>query len=267
VTDIEYPPDDPFEEPAVAVSVVGIGDAGAATVEAIDTPTDVWLATVGDGESPPVEAVADSDFCILMGDPSERGVAERAATLLGAADGSVETVFVAEGAVGPDAAEHVDAILDGTDLLLPVDPERVDRQLVAGAVADLFECMLHPTVQDLGYGDVYALVGSAAIGASGEPRVGSLAVDHPVTGERIVDCSPGATLPSPDAQAVFLCCGPDRSLAWRTERLDGYDRPGEGVASLRDSRIHERYAGSAHVKRFRTAEATEAERRRLLTER
>jgi len=278
VTDVEYPSDDPFEEPAVGVSVVGVGDAGAATVEAIETPTEVRLTTVVDGEVPPVETVADSevppvetvadsDLCLLVADPSERGVADRAATLLGAADRSVETVLVTRSGIRPDAADRVDAVLDGTDLLLPVAAERVDHRLVAGAVADLFECMLRPTVQDLGYGDVYALVGSAAIGASGEPRVGSLAVDHPVTGDRIVDCSPSATVPSPDARAVFLCCGPDRSLAWRTERLDGYDRPEAGVASLRDSRVHERYAGSAHVKRFRTAEATEAERRRVLTER
>ncbi|QLC35312.1 hypothetical protein EFA46_013685 (plasmid) [Halarchaeum sp. CBA1220] len=229
----ESPPWEP------AVVVVGLGAAGTASVERIDTDTAATLRTVDDPPETPAslrDAVVDAAFVFLTGDAAEAGVVGCAHDL--ARSTGACSVFVAEGL--SDVPSELTAALN---LVVPIERDAVSPLVVSSLLADLFEAMMTPTVRALGHGDVRVV--------AGDGRVGRLAIRPPddddptwvsprVGGER-------------EAALVFVCAERERSPA-TVERAAGVaDGVGLG-ALLWDQRIHERYADASHVKRLVTVD-------------
>jgi hypothetical protein len=240
-----------------SVSVVGLGVAGAETVDAIATDTSATLTTVDPDEADPaVASVADADFLYLAGDVSEPGVVDAAGTLLDATPGHATAVV--EGTTDRPAP-----VAEGCDLLLPVDPDAVPtpdgRSLVASAIADCFEAMLSPTIQNLGYGDVLLATGAGAddgrIGALHVAALGGLR--HAVTDR--VDVT------DPDGVLYFLCT--DERLQPIVASRRGADVSEEfpdASCLLWEQRVHDRYGDPAHAKLLTTVDADADRRARLL---
>lgn len=239
---------DPFWAPSV--SVVGLGDAGAETVERITTETTAELTAVDDPDEASAASL-DADFCYLTGDVGEPGVVETAATILDAVSG--HTSFVAEG-----TTERPEPIVEGSDFLLPVDPDAgpaLDgRALVASAIADCFEAMLPPTARELGHGDVSYTTASGRIGALWVAALGGLR--HSLSDRVDID--------SPDQMLYFLCTDEafSRTFVGKREMAVFEKFPDAGV--LRDQRVHARYGDPDHVKMIPTVDADDDRWERLL---
>lgn len=241
---------DPFWAPSV--SVVGVGDAGAETVGAIETETSAELLAVTDDSEVDAAAdeVAESDFCFLAGDLDEPGVADRAAAILRAAEG--RTLFFPEG-----SDEQPGPLVSEADFLLSpnVSGDGDSRFLLATTVADLFEAMLPPTVGELGHGDITVVTGTG--------RIGKLVVET-FDGEEL-DLTPDLRIPDPDSVFYFVCAGEelplDRVESRARSRADEYDR---NTGFLWDRRVHSRYEGRAHCKRIVVGETDDDVRAELL---
>lgn len=234
----------PSWEPSV--SVVGLGGAGTETVETVATETAAEFFAEWDDAEAVAEDVADSDFCFLAGDLAEPGTSERAARILRGTD--AHTVFFAEG-----ATDDPRPIVEDTDLLVPIGAD-ARREFVASALADLFECMLPPTLDALGYGDVLA--------TTGPEQVGKLVVRSEDTRS---DLTPGFRFQSPDSVLYFLCDGEEIPLRVGEQRATAVrdDAPTD-ASFLWDRRIHPRYEDRAHAKYVVCAEAAVEDRMRLL---
>ncbi|WP_167837391.1 hypothetical protein [Halosimplex halophilum] len=234
----------PSWEPAVAVA--GVGPTGAKTVGAIDTGSAAQIYS-----SPSPGDVADSDFLFLSADLRESGVPDRVSDLLAAAGDDTCVVFFAEGRTG-DPGAFVDAV----NLLFPVAVTEGDgRQFVSTAIADCFECMLRPTVRELGKGDVAAVAGTN--------RVGKVFVDNWADTSQLGDLTPGPRLDAPDAVLLFVCYdGPYPAPAVET-KVREYERP-DDAAFLWDPRTSPRYRERAHLKRVLTADTDRQTMRQLL---
>ncbi|WP_338741316.1 hypothetical protein [Haloplanus salilacus] len=237
-----------------SVSVVGLGDAGTETVDAVTTPTATTFATVdGPDDAAAVAAsVAADDFCYLTGDVSDPAVVDAAETILDATEG--HTSFFLEG-----TTDRPEPIVEGCDFLLPIDPDAAPppdgRALVASAIVDCAEAMLRPTGQDLGYGDILLATRSGRIGSLRVAAIGGL--QHPLTDR--VDVT------DPDGVLHFLCG--DETLSHTFADVRGSRRSREYPDAnefLWDRRIHDRYGDPAHVKTITTVAADADRRERLL---
>ncbi|WP_142860719.1 hypothetical protein [Salinigranum halophilum] len=242
-------PGETFWEPSV--SVVGVGRRGSGIVGAIDTATAANIQTILSGtEAVSVaDEVSDYDFCFLTGDLRETSVPDWVSTVLSSSES--RTICLLSG-----TTDRPGELLESTNLLVPIRDEvwSESEQLVSSTVADFFECMLPPMVENLGYGDIILSTGSA--------RIASLSVEVDSQIETIL--TRGTSIDSPDSVLLFRCAGE------RASRDEMY-RLGQRASSryedtpvLWDQRIHPRYQDKSHVKRFLIAEAEREEREQLL---
>lgn len=228
--------DPPAWEPNVAV--IGLGAAGTATVEQIDTDTAATFRTAADPTevSEPVrEATRTTGFVFLTGDAGERDVVERAHDL--AQETNACSVFVAEG-----LAEVPADLVAATNLVVPINLDAVPSIIMSSVIVDLFEAMMTPTVRALGHGDIRTVVGDG--------RVGQFAI-RPLGDDESMWLSPPINGGERAATLVFVCSGRERPVAEVERAVERADEDGLS-ALLWDQRLHDRYAGTPHVKRLVT---------------
>jgi hypothetical protein len=238
-----------FWEPSV--SVVGLGRRGSSIVESIDTATSANIQTISSGTTAVsvADEVSDYDFCFLTGDLREASVPEWVSAVLSSSES--RTICLLSG-----TTDRPSELLESTNLLVTLrDNAGTDSEwLVSSTVADFFECMLPPMVENLGYGDIILSTGSA--------RIASLSVEVDSRVETIL--TRGTSIDSPDSVLLFRCAG---ERASRDEMYRLGQRASsryEDASILWDQRIHSRYQDKSHVKRFLFAEAEREERKQLL---
>ena len=236
--------DDPSWEPNV--SVVGLGPTGEKTVDMIETGSSAQIYT-----SPGPSYVKDSDFLFVSCDLRESGVPEQVSELLKAAD-SACTVLFAEG-----LTENPEDLVDNINLLFPVAVTEGDgRQFLSTTIADLFEAILRPTLQELGKGEIQEV--------AGENRVGKIFIDDLENPRReLGDLTPAIQVDSIDAMLLFICYDGTYPVPWVDQTVYGYERP-DDAAFLWDPRTHSRYEGRAHIKRLVTFDFSRETMIRLL---
>jgi len=228
------------------VSVVGLEETGEKTVEMIETGSSAQIYT-----SPEPGDVEDSDFLFLSADLREPNVEEKASEVLEAA-GDACTVFFVEG-----PTENPEDFVNHVNLLFPVNVAEGDpRQFLSSAIADLFESMLRPTLQDLGKGDITAV--------AGERRLGKLFIDNMEDLSQLGNLTPGfEDIEAVDAMLLFVCYDGPYPVSWVDQTVYGYDRP-DDAAYLWDPRTHSRYEARAHIKRIETSDISREEMAELL---
>lgn len=231
------------DEPSWAptVSVVGLGPTGEETVGMIETGTSARVHV-----SPRPESVADSDFLFLTADLGEPGVTEQALEILEATGEDACTVLFGEG-----PTDDPEGFVDDINLFFPVAVTEGDgRQFLSSAIADLFECMLRPTIHELGKGDILKV--------AGERRLGKVFIDDLEDTSQLGDLTPDIRADSIDAMLVLACYDGPRLHPDVERKTREYDRP-DDADFLRDPRTHSRYEGRAHIKRITAVEVDRGE--------
>jgi hypothetical protein len=227
------------------VCVVGLGPTGVKTVQRIETSTSAQIYT--DSEPANVEA---SDFLFLCGDLSEPGVSDQVSALI--EDRSeVCTLFFADG-----CTDEPETFVEDINLLCPVPlAGKKERYLISSTIADLFECMLKPTLHELGKGEIAV--------TAGEHRVAELFIDHLGNTQQLYDLTPGIQTSSIDAILMYFCYDDNYPVTWVSTKLENYDIP-TNTSFFYDPRTHNRYQDRGHIKRIITSKSSREYRAKIL---
>ena len=218
----------PFWEPDITAA--GIGKTGEQIINLTDTQTRAERIT-----NPEPGEVNDTDFLILTADISKPQNRRQASKLLENTRAQY-TVFFAGG-----RTQHPETLVEETDLLFPVNQLTRYPWLTSTAITDLFECMMSPTIQELGHGDIQVTVG--------KDRIGRLFIDSLEGTSQLDEVTSSAEKGSVDAKLLFICYNgpyPEPSIE---RKIQEYERPAN-AAYLWDPRTHPRYKDRPHIKRF-----------------
>jgi hypothetical protein len=172
------------------------------------------------------------DFLFISADLTEPGVTSAVRSIL--AETNAVVVLFGEG-----LQSRPEGLMGEVNLLVPVDLQSVPRKLFAPFVADLFEAMLPLTLQELGTGDMMAVMG--------EDRVGKLHLEPLAADAAARDLTSHITYETAE-QVLFFYCG---SKKQPPTKLQHYVEDGgfsDDVPVLWDQRLHPRYIGTPHLK-------------------
>jgi len=234
----------PFWEPDITAA--GIGKTGKKIINLTDTQTRAERIT-----NPEPGEVNDTDFLILTADISKPQNRRQASKLLENTRAQY-TVFFAGG-----RTQHPETLVEETDLLFPVNQLTRYPWLTSTAITDLFECMMSPTVQELGHGDIQITVG--------KDRIGRLFIDSLEDTSQLDEVTASIQNGSVDAKLLFTCYNgpyPEPSIE---RKVQGYERP-DNAAYFWDPRIHPRYEERPHIKRITTFDSSQETMAQALTQ-
>lgn len=217
------------------ITVVGVGETGSKTLDHLSTTTSVSFVT----DPRPEQLSPDLDFLFLSADVTEPQVSVEVQSLAGQTDDTV--VLFAEGSATPE-----EKLQEEVDLVVPIRLDSFPREIYATFIADLFEAMLPMTLQELGKGDLQAVIG--------ETRIGKLYIETLADDGGSVDLTPAVAYESVESSLFFYCGGDEQPPNTIQRQIEDSEIP-EDAPVIRDQRVQPRYVGNPHIKYLLTAPA------------